>query len=197
MTRLVFWYEFASTYSYLSAMRIEDACASAGVTLEWRPFLIGPIFAAKGWPLGPFVADEVKGRYMWQDMAREAARLGLAFTKPAQFPRNPLLAARIATYLNGSDQIGRFTRAVYAANFGADRDVADPAVLAALLEDMGLDPEATIAGAKSDETKAALRATTQGAEAAGLFGAPSFTVGETLFWGNDRLQSAIDQARAG
>ena len=51
---LEFWYEFASTYSYLSAMRIEDVAEAAGVDVRWRPFLLGPIFAAQGWNSSPF-----------------------------------------------------------------------------------------------------------------------------------------------
>ena len=97
MTRrsvLEFWYEFASTYSYLTAMRIEPLAEAAGVDIRWRPFLLGPIFAAQGWTSSPFNLFPAKGRYMWRDMERQAAALGVPFRKPDPFPQNALLAAR-------------------------------------------------------------------------------------------------------
>ena len=100
MTRrpvLEFWYEFASTYSYLAAMRIEPLAEAAGVDIRWRPFLLGPIFAAQGWTSSPFNLFPAKGRYMWRDMERQAAALGLPFRKPDPFPQNALLAARVAS----------------------------------------------------------------------------------------------------
>ena len=60
--RLEFWYEFASTYSYLSAMRIEALTADAGVTLVWKPVLLGPIFHAQGWNTSPFNIYPAKGK---------------------------------------------------------------------------------------------------------------------------------------
>ena len=74
---LVFWYEFASTYSYLSAMRIEAEAERAGVAIEWRPFLLGPIFKAQGWTTSPFNIYPAKGRYMVRDIERLAAARGL------------------------------------------------------------------------------------------------------------------------
>ena len=99
MTRrpvLEFWYEFASTYSYLSAMRIEPLAEAAGVDIRWRPFLLGPVFKAQGLETSPFARYPAKGRYMWRDMEREAARLGLPFYRPKTFPQNGLTAARVA-----------------------------------------------------------------------------------------------------
>src|SRR3712207_1741525 len=115
---LEFWYEFASTYSYLAAMRIEALAAAAGVDIRWRPFLLGPIFAAQGWTSSPFNLYPAKGRYMWRDMERQAAALGLPFRKPDPFPQNALLAARVR--LLGADHPWRptFTKTVFRAAFG-------------------------------------------------------------------------------
>ena len=135
---LEFWYEFASTYSYLSAMRVEKAAQAAGIQLLWRPFLLGPVFKAQGWETSPFALHPDKGRYMWRDMEREAARLGLPFYRPKTFPQNGVLAARIA--LLGADRgwTPAFTRAVYTAEFGECRDISDPQVLSPILTDLGL-----------------------------------------------------------
>lgn len=197
MPRLDFWYDFASTYSYIAAMRIGPAAAERGVAVTWRPFLLGPIFAAQGWTDSPFNIYEAKGRYMWRDMARLAADHGLAFTRPASFPQRSLLAARIALAGVRDGWIGPFTRAVYAAEFGEGRDIGDEAVLAEILAGLGLDAPALIARAGSDEIKQALRASTDAAIAAGVFGAPSFTAPDgELFWGSDRLDAALAWAAA-
>src|ERR1044071_5251450 len=78
MTRLDFWCELASPYTYLAAMRIEPLAAAAGVAVRWQPFALGPIFAAVGWSTSPFEVYPDKGRYLWRDVARETERVGLA-----------------------------------------------------------------------------------------------------------------------
>jgi 2-hydroxychromene-2-carboxylate isomerase len=189
---LEFWYEFASTYSYLAAMRIEEAAEAAGVSLVWRPFLLGPIFAAQGWTTSPFNLHPDKGRYMWRDMEREAATLGLPFCRPEPFPQNSLLAARVA--LVGAEQgwIPAFTRAVFQAEFGRGRNIGDPALLSGILTDLGVDADTVLAEAQTDANKARLRRAGEEAQARGLFGAPSFVADDReVFWGNDRLERAL------
>jgi 2-hydroxychromene-2-carboxylate isomerase len=188
---LEFWFEFASTYSYPAALRIEAAARAAGVALAWRPFLLGPIFRAQGWNDSPFNIYPAKGRYMWRDLERVCAKHGVPFRKPSQFPRPSLLAARIACL--GADQPWGpdFVRAVYRANFAEDRDIAAPATLAAILDGLGQDATAIIERAESAVTKDRLRAATDEATRRGIFGAPTFTAGDELFWGNDRLEDAL------
>src|SRR5262245_5145022 len=127
--KLEFWYEFASTYSYLSVMRIEKVAAAAKIELVWRPFLLGPIFRAQGWNDSPFNLYEAKGRYMWRDVERLAAGYGLPFQRPSVFPRNGLSAARIALVAGPEGWCPDFSRAVFTAEYAQDRDIADPAAL--------------------------------------------------------------------
>jgi 2-hydroxychromene-2-carboxylate isomerase len=188
---LQFWFEFASTYSYLSAMRIAEAAAAAGVPVEWRPFLLGPIFRDRGWNDSPFNVYPDKGRYMWRDMERLCARYGLPLRRPTRFPQNGLLAARVACAGAGAPWLPDFVRAVYRANFAEQRDIADRAVVAACARGAGSDAAAALARAESQETKDRLRAETEEAIRLGIFGAPSFVVGGELFWGNDRLEDAL------
>jgi 2-hydroxychromene-2-carboxylate isomerase len=96
MAQVDFWYEFASTYSYPAAMRIGTLAAERGVTVAWRPFLLGPLFAEQGWRDSPFNIYPAKGRYMWRDMERICGALGLPLRRPDPFPQNSLLAARRA-----------------------------------------------------------------------------------------------------
>lgn len=187
-----FWFDFASTYSYLSAARVEAACAEAGLAVRFRPFLLGPIFAAQGWNDSPFNLYPAKGRYMWRDLARIAAGRGLPFRRPSQFPRRSSLAAR-AAWAAPEHARAAFCRAVFTANFADDRDVGDAQVLDALAQDLGL--PGLVAEAEGATARKRLRAATEEAMARGLFGAPSFTVGEELFWGDDRLEQAIAWAQ--
>jgi 2-hydroxychromene-2-carboxylate isomerase len=190
-----FWFEFASTYSYPASQRIEALCNAAQITLRWRPFLLGPIFAAQGWNDSPFNIYPVKGTYMWRDLERLCDGYGLPLRRPSVFPRNGLLAARVACSAAGSTWVANFVRAVYRANFAEDRDISDAAVLSDILAALGQTPAPILAAAQSPEIKQQLRAQTDEAIRRGVFGAPSFTVGDELFWGNDRLEAAIEWRR--
>lgn len=185
-----FWFEFASTYSYLSAARLPRLADNAGIVVRWRPFLLGPVFKAQGWNDSPFNLYPAKGRYMWRDMARLCASYDLPLRRPSAFPRNGLNAARIACAAHAEPWLPAFVQAVFHANFAADRDIAAPEVLRDCLRACGQE-EAWLERAAQDGTKQALRANTEEALARGLFGAPSFVVGEEVFWGDDRLEQAV------
>jgi 2-hydroxychromene-2-carboxylate isomerase len=192
MPKLEFWYEFASTYSYLSAMRIKELAASQGVTLAWKPFLLGPIFQAQGWADTPFRLYPKKGEYMVRDMERLCAERGLQFKLPGSFPQNGLHAARLALIGAKEGWAPAFTREVYLMQFRDGADIAQKDVLARALSAVGQDAEAQFAKAQDQAVKDGLRAQTERAKALGIFGAPSFiTEDGELFWGDDRLEQAI------
>jgi 2-hydroxychromene-2-carboxylate isomerase len=188
---LQFWFEFASTYSYPAAMCIERAAAARGVRVAWKAFLLGPIFRDQGWNDSPFNLYPAKGRYMWRDLARLCEQQGLPLIRPSQFPRNGLLAARVACAFALEPWLPAFVRAVYEANFALDQDIASPDVIAHCLERAGEKPEPCLEVAQSEDGKARLRAQQAQAVRLGLFGAPSFVVGSELFWGGDRLEAAL------
>ena len=195
---LTFWYEFASTYSYLSAMRIEGLSAKANVQVVWRPFLLGPIFQSQGWNTSPFNLLLAKGRYMWRDMERLCADQGLpAMHRPDPFPQHSLLAARVATLGEGEHWLPEFSRRVYLAEFCEGQQVSEPEVLAGILDSMGLDGAALIRQVGQDQAvKDRLRLNTEEAIRLGIFGAPAFTTQDgELFWGDDRLEQAVRWAQ--
>jgi 2-hydroxychromene-2-carboxylate isomerase len=189
-----FWFDLASTYSYLAVSRADDAAAAAGVTLRWLPFSLGPVFQAAGWSTSPFVALPVKGRYMWRDIGREAERIGVPFGPPTVFPCNTILALRVALLGMQRGWGARFARAAMTAHFGHDRDLSQPEVVDEVLASLGLDGKGVRREAESPEQKPALRGATTRAMELGIFGAPTFVVGEELFWGNDRMERAFDWA---
>jgi 2-hydroxychromene-2-carboxylate isomerase len=197
--RLSFWFDFASTYSYLAALRIDNACAQVGVTVEHRPFLLGPLFHEQlGINDSPFNVNPVRGRYMWRDLERLCRKYNLPWRKPSVFPRHSVLAARVAIAVG--PEVAEVTRAIFRANFAEDRDISNPDVLRAILEGLGRDGATDLGRAQSPEVKEELRANTDEAKRLGIFGAPNFVVenrGHELFFGNDRLNDAIRWASMG
>ena len=194
MPEIDFFYEFASTYSYIAAMRIAPLAQAAGVTVRWRPFLLGPIFKAQGWDTSPFNLYPAKGRYMVRDCEREAAANGLTFRLPEPFPQNTLLAARVAAVGLEDGWGEEFSRNVYRAQFAESHQVGDPQVIGEIVNALGQDGAAALARAGSDDIKGKLRRNTAEAERHGIFGAPSFIARGELFWGNDRLEQALRHA---
>jgi len=191
MKTLQFWFEFGSTYSYPASMRIEQLAAERGIRIGWKAFLLGPIFNAQGWNDSPFNLYPAKGSYMWRDLERVCLSTEIPFRRPSRFPRNGILAARIACLHANAPWVAAFVKAVYTANFAHDLDIADTAVIGQCLTSAGQEPAAVIAQAQSPESKSRLRAQCDEAAALGIFGAPFFVAGGELFWGNDRLEQAI------
>lgn len=189
--RLDFWFEFGSTYSYPAALRIGALAAEHGVPVSWNAFLLGPIFADAGWNDSPFNLYPAKGRYMWRDLERICRDQGIGFRRPSEFPRNGLLAARVACRFADAPWLPDFVRAVYRANFETDQDISSPDVIGRCLACAGDDAPRLLEQAGSPESKARLRSRTEEARGLGIFGAPSFLVKGELFWGNDRLEDAL------
>ena len=195
---LDFWFDFASTYSYMAAARIRARAADAKVDVRFRPFLLGPIFKSQGWDTSPFNLYEAKGRYMWRDMERLASGLNLPFRRPDPFPQNSVLPARVALVGLAQGWGEDFSVAVYTAQFVEDGRIDEPHTLAEILSFMNVDARAALEAAQSDDIKLRLRSEVEAAQRLGVFGAPSFTTADgELFWGNDRLEQALAWAKRG
>lgn len=195
--KIDFWFEFGSTYSYPAAMRVETLASHHGIGVNWRPFLLGVIFREQGLADSPFNQYPAKGRYMWRDLERTCGALGIPFQRPSVFPRNGLLAARVACCFDSEPWVADFVRAVYRANFAVDADISEAAVIGGCIASAGGDPEAVLEQAQSPASKLKLREQTEKAMRIGIFGAPTVVVGDELFWGNDRLEDALALARQG
>jgi len=195
VAKIDFFYEFASTYSYLSAMRIDDVALDYDIEVNWRPFLLGPIFKAQGWETSPFNVYPDKGRYMVRDLERLAEAQGLPkFKMPKTFPAHSILPSRVALCFKG-EMRAAFTRAVYDAEFAHGADVADTKVIEKILKLLGEDPAKIFEKVNSQPIKDALRAETEAAQKLKLFGAPAFVTEDgEMFWGNDRLEMALEWA---
>ena len=185
--RLEYFFDFGSPTSYLAWTQLPRLLADTGAELVWRPMLLGGVFKATG-NASP-VSVPAKGRWMNADIVRWAARYGVPFRFNPHFPINTLTLMRGATgmQMRRPGDFDRYVAVVYRAMWEAPANLGDPEVLAATLAAAGFDVEAFMAAVGDPEVKARLAATTEEAVARGVFGAPTFFVGEAMFFGQDRL----------
>jgi len=195
--RIGIWFDYSSLYSYPAVMRVEALADAHGVDVDWRPFLLGPVFRRIGWSGPPLFVHEAKGDYSWRDIERRCRLHGLRFQRPPVFPLPSLRPLRVATVGVGQPWLGEFSRQVMHAGFAKGRAIDSDEVLRPILSGLGLDPDAVLADAASDATRAALRARTDEARERGVFGAPMVFVGREMFWGDDRLEDAMAWASGG
>lgn len=193
MPTITFYFDPASPYTYLAATQIEAIAARHGASVDHRPVLVGKIFAATGNRMP--AAVPAKGRYMMGDLQLWSRHYGVPIAFPKIFPVNSLQAQRIACALPEARR-GEWGLATMRAYWVEGRDISQPDVLADIAASLGLDSEALLAEAGEPAVKDRLREYTDEAIARGVFGVPSFVVGDTLFWGNDRLVLLEDQLRA-
>jgi len=192
---LEFWYEFGSTYTYLSVVRIEALAEAESVPVVWNPFLLMPVLKHIG--VGnPYTENAPKCAYMWTDLMRRAAALGIPIKRPSVYPPNSLVTARVA--LLGMDEGWgvAFTKEAFRQHWLNDVTIGADENTRAALAAAGRDPVEALARALTDCNKEALRRQTENAAALGLFGAPSFVVDGEIFWGDDRLEDALKRAGA-
>lgn len=194
MPGLDFWYSIGSTYSYLTVMRIADAAAQAGVAVRWRPFNVRHVMTVQN--NIPFKDKPEKAAYMWRDIERRAQRYGLQPRLPAPYPLPELVLANQIAVLGAEEGWGEaYTQAAYRCWFEAGQPAGEDPNLTVSLEAAGQDPARVLAAAQSDQTVQALAEATEEAMGLGIFGAPSFSVAGEVFWGDDRLEDALDWAQ--
>jgi 2-hydroxychromene-2-carboxylate isomerase len=188
MTRTVeFYFDVGSPAAYLAFHRLPAICESAGATLVWRPMLLGGVFQATGNQSPANIP--AKGKYIFADFERYARRQGTPFRRNPHFPINTLTLMRMVTgvQLREPERMVPFADVVFRAIWSEGRNMNDPAVVAAVLQENGFDPEALLALANDPQVKEHLKSETQQAVARGVFGAPTFFVDGEMFWGQDRL----------
>ncbi len=196
MAKLDFWYSIGSTYSYLTVMRLPDLAQRRGCDVRWRPFNVRHVMTVQN--NIPFRDKPAKAAYMWRDIARRSARHGLFPQLPAPYPLPGLvLANQVAVLAAEEGWVEAYTQATYRRWFeGGDPAGEDPN-LAGSLREIGQDPLRVLEAARSARIEAALADATAEAMALGIFGSPSFVVAGELFWGDDRLEDAVEWAERG
>lgn len=179
-----FFWDAASPYTYLAATQIDALAERCGYRLHWRPFLLGKAFEATGNRAPAMIP--AKGKYLFKDLRLWARHYDVPLFFPRVFPINSIAALRIACALP-EEKVGDWAKAVMAAYWTRDADISQPDVLKGIATAIGLDGEALLTAAQDAAVKDKLRANTDEAIERGVFGAPTFFVGEQMFWGNDRL----------
>jgi len=182
-----YFFDVGSPTAYLAWTQLPKLTADTSAVIAWRPMLLGGVFKATG-NASP-VTVPAKGRWMNDDIARWARRYGVKFAFNPHFPINTLTLMRGATGLQmrrPADFL-RYLDVVERSLWETPKNLGDPAVLAATLAEAGFDTDEFVALVADPEVKAKLVATTEEAVARGVFGAPTFFVGDTMFFGQDRL----------
>ncbi len=195
MPTIDFWYSIGSTYSYLTVMRLAGVEARSGLSFRWRPMDVRSIMVAQN--NIPFKYKPVKTAYMWRDIERRAARYGLHPRLPAPYPLPGLVLANLVATIGAEEGwIRDYTIATYRRWIEGGDPAGQEPNLSASLSEIGCDPETILLAAETEEVKRRLRAQTEEARKKGIFGSPTFDVEGELFWGDDRLEDAVDWALA-
>lgn len=195
MATIDFWFSIGSTYSYLSVMRLPAVARATGVTFRWRPFDVRHIMLEQD--NIPFRNKPVKAAYMWRDIERRARSYGLTPVLPAPYPLPGLvLANRVAIVGAEEGWVEDYTRATYRRWFELGQPAGEEPNLSGSLSEIGQEPARVLDRVHQDEVARALEAATATAMALGIFGAPTFVVGEEIFWGDDRIDDAVAWAKS-
>ena len=196
MPAIEMYYDVASPYAYLALTQIEDLAARHQCEIAYKPMLLGKVFETTGNRMP--AAVPAKGKYMMSDLQRWAAYYGQPFHFPSVFPVNSKMAQRIAAILPAA-QVGDWARAAARVYWGDNQDIGTPEGLQPAFDALGWEATPLLEQAESDAAKARLRELTEEAVARGVFGAPTFFVGDAMFWGCDRLglmEHHLSSARA-
>lgn len=195
MARLEFWFDFSCPYAYIASTRVEALAARVGAELDPRPMLLGGVFRARGTPQNLAGAlSPAKSRHNLDDIRRQAQRAGVPLRMPANHPQRTVEALRCLLAV-GPPYLPLAHR-LYRAYWVESADIGAREVLARVLAEAGLDAEAVLARAAAPEIKEELRRRTDEAVARGVFGVPTFFVGDAMFWGQDRMDM-VEEALGG
>jgi 2-hydroxychromene-2-carboxylate isomerase len=191
-----FWFDLGSPAAYLAWKRLPKLLARTGASVVHKPMLLGGVFKATG-NASP-VTIPAKGKWLLADLARTARKDGVPLGYPPGFPINTLALMRtaIGLQMRKPERFAPFVDAMYDAIFGSPRDLRDEKVVAEALAAAGFAPAEIMALAADAEVKQALIRNTEEAVARGVFGAPTFFVGEAMFWGQDRMDAVAEALSA-
>jgi len=192
--RAEFFFDFGSPASYLAYTQMDGIAARTRAEIQWRPMLLGGVFKATGNASPANVP--AKGEWMNADLARFAARYGVAFNRNPFFPVNTLVMMRGAAAFEGTPQFRPYVDAMFKAMWIDQKNMNDMPTAAGVLKAAGFDPADFMAKAESQAAKDRLKATTEEAVARGVFGAPTTFVGDHMFFGQDRLDFVEEALRA-
>ncbi len=193
-TPIQFWFSVGSTYTYLTVARLPQVEAATGLAFDWRPFSVRDIMVEQD--NIPFRNKPIKAGYMWRDIERRAVKYGLPVSVPAPYPLKEFdLANRVAVVGTQEGWCAKYVQAAYRLWFVDGLEAGSEPNLSQSIQEAGQDPSRVIAVANSQTVGAAYQAATDEARSLKIFGAPTFNVDGEIFWGDDRLEDAVDWHR--
>ena len=190
----VFYYDLGSPYAYLAAERVNPLFVEAiGLPPVWQPILLGGLFRRfdrDSWAKGPGREEGIR------EVERRASAYGLPpIVWPDPWPGNTLYAMRVATFAKEIGKAVSFATAAFRQAFAGGRDLTDPESVMIAAAACELHPRAVEQAAARDSVKDRLRTATDEAADAGVRGVPSLVVSGEVFWGDDRIEDAVEAAR--
>jgi 2-hydroxychromene-2-carboxylate isomerase len=187
-----FLFDFGSPTAYLAYTQLPRIAAERGAQIVWRPILLGGVHKASG-NASPITVP-AKGRWMFDDISRWAKRYGVPFKMNPHFPINTIALMRgaVGVQMKMPDDFLRYVEAMYDAVWVKAKNMGDPEEVARVLGEAGLDAKRIFALVGEQEVKDQLKANSDEAVARGVFGAPTFFVGDEMFFGQDRLDFVAD-----
>jgi 2-hydroxychromene-2-carboxylate isomerase len=183
--QIEFFFDYGSPFSYLADTQLAALERRTGATVVYRPMLLGAVLKETG-NASPITVP-AKGRYMGVELHRWARRYGVPFAANKFFPINTIRPMRGAVAAQRADCFAEYHRAIYPAFWVDSANLGEPGVIRAVLDKAGLNADLILARIEEPDIKEQLRLNTEEAVRRGVFGAPTFFVGEEMFWGNDRL----------
>ena len=191
-----FYYDFSSPNAYFASVQLPRLVNRVGASIVWKPFLLGGVFKMLGTPMTPMMTNPNKTTAGIRDLQRWAEKYEIPYSFPSNFPMNTVKALRsvIAIELAGGDP-SAFIDATFRKLWVDDGDISNLDVLSTLLSESGADPSRIHGAIESQQVKDALKDATSKAVERGLFGAPTFFVGDEMFFGKDRLEFVEDALR--
>jgi len=184
--QLEFFFDYSSPFGYLASTQVERVAREHGAELRWKPFLLGALFREIGTPLVPIAeVPEVKRQYIRVDMQRWADHWGVPLEWPSAFPLRTVKPLRMTLAASDEDRpalVHRLMKLCWVDDGDPDQDDQ----LRACCRDVGAD-EGLVEATQRPEIKKMLKDHTDEAATRGVPGAPTFFVGDLMFWGQDRL----------
>jgi len=191
---LDFYFDVSSPWTYLAFRNIQPMALELNASISWRPVLVGGIFNTvnQGMYTSREDGNSPRNRYILKDLQDCARQTGLNIVFPPRvFPVNSVKAMRgciwLAQNAASKHHLLAFIEAAFAAYFTRQEDISQDGVLANICRDLGIDADAFAEGIMQPDIRQALKANTDEAIARGVFGVPSFFVGDDMYFGNDRL----------
>ena len=194
MKEIDFWFSIGSTYTYLSVTRLAEVSQKTGASFSWKPFSVRKIMREMdNIPFPP--NKQTKVEYMWRDIERRARGYGFVANVPVPYPLQEFdLANRVAVLAMKEGWCEDYVRETYRLWFIDGHEAGSDVNLTQTLSEVGQDKLRVLELADSSDLEAAYLNQTESAKQAGIFGSPSFIVDGELFWGDDRLEDAINWA---